>query len=232
MKKILLIALLVSSVTVPAMAAVTIAGSKHDMIASGFATPSGGAATEICIFCHTPHGAQTSVTQAPLWNNTASANIVASGIYNSYAVINGVSMKSFTVSEAQINATDARLCLACHDSGIGMPVNLPNVGSIDPALAMDANALLGTDLSNDHPIGMDLGGSPNTTDPGIRTLADIRGALIGFGEDPFYGGDPNDNINIMWCSSCHDVHDSDPLTAPFLRISNVGSALCKACHKK
>jgi hypothetical protein len=136
-------------------------------------------------------------------------------------------------TQASINATDARLCLACHDSGIGMPINMPNVGSISPtALAMDANTLLGTNMSNDHPIGMDLGGNPNSTDIGIRTLADIRGTLGGFGEDPFYGGVKNDNVNIMWCSSCHDVHDGDPLTAPFLRISNVGSAMCKACHIK
>ena len=174
------------------------------------------------------------MTQAPLWNNTASANIVASGIYNSYAVINGVSTQSFTVSEGQINATDARLCLACHDGGVGEPVNQPNSGimEISSTTFMSSNALIGTDLSNDHPIGMDLGPNPQLADPDIRTLADIRGVAVGFNEDPFPGDLGDDNVNVMWCSTCHDVHDSDLLTKPFLRISNAGSALCKACHKK
>ena len=219
MKRILLIALLISSVTLPALAA-TIAGSKHDMIASGFAVASGGAATEICIFCHTPHGAQTSVTQAPLWNNTAATSVDAT-VYNS------VTMNFNTATQASINATDALLCLACHDSGIGMPVNMPNVGSIDPtALAMSTNALLGTNMSNDHPIGMALGLTPEATDVGIRPIATIIGAT-GFNENVFYGV-----TNIMWCSSCHDVHDGDPLSAPFLRMNNTGSAMCKACHIK
>lgn len=216
MKKISIIALLTVFAATSALAA-SVVGSRHDMVASGFATGSGGS-TEVCIFCHTPHGAQTSVTQAPLWNNTAVASVNA--LYNSATM-------NFTATQAQVNATDARLCLACHDGGVGMPVNQPNTGTMDPTgTLMDGNALLGTDLSNDHPIGMDLGANPQATDPGIRSLATIIGAT-GFNENPFYGAD-----NTMWCSTCHDVHDGDPLTAPFLRISNVGSAMCKACHIK
>lgn len=227
MKKIYIMTVLAVFAATAAMA-LSVVNSRHDMVASGFATGTGGS-TEVCIFCHTPHGAQVSVTQAPLWNNRLSANILDTGIYNSYAVINGVSMKSFTVSEAQINATDARLCLACHDGGVGEPVNQPNSGIMEISLVtlMDSNALLGTDLSNDHPIGMDLGPTPKTSDPGIRTIADIKTNFGGV--SPFFGS-TDDSINIMYCSSCHDVHDNEHV--PFLRISNVGSAMCKACHEK
>lgn len=228
MKKISSMAVLAVFAATSAMA-VSVVNSRHDMVASGFATGTGGS-TEVCIFCHTPHGAQTGVTQAPLWNNTLSANIVDAGIYNSYAVINGVSLKSFTVNEAQINATDARLCLACHDGGVGEPVNQPNSGMMDtssPITPMDSNALISTDLSNDHPIGMDLGTSPQLADPGIRTIAVIK-ANFG-GVSPFFGS-IDDSINIMYCSSCHDVHDN--AYVPFLRMDNTGSALCKACHYK
>ena len=35
---------------------------------------------------------------------------------------------------------------------------------------------------------------------------------------------------MMQCSSCHSTHD--PTNTPFLRTSNVGSALCLTCHIK
>lgn len=224
MKRTYIMAVLAVFAATSAMA-LTVAGSRHDMVASGFATGAGGS-TEVCIFCHTPHGAQTTVTQAPLWNNTAAASVGT--LYNSATM-------DFTVTQAQVNATDARLCLACHDGGVGMPVNQPNSGDMDPTVAvMGANALLSTNMSNDHPIGMDLGLNPELIDrssdgliAGLNTIAEITGAS-GFNENPFYNG----AANTMWCSTCHDVHDGDPLTAPFLRISNAGSAMCKACHNK
>lgn len=212
MKKIFLAALLIALVANPALAIV--AGSRHDMIASGFAVPSGGASAEICIFCHTPHNAQATAGPSPLWNNTAAASVDAT-VYTSATT-------NFVATQATVNATDALLCLSCHDSGVGMPVNMPNVGSIDPTAAvMDANALLGTDLSNDHPIGMDLGADPQLADPYIKSILTITGAMGS--ENPFYGVN-----NTMWCSSCHDVHEDANI--PFLRIPNTGSALCKACH--
>lgn len=225
MKKTYIMALLAVLTATSAMA-LSVVESRHDMVYSGFATGAGGS-TEVCIFCHTPHGAQTSVGQAPLWNNGLSASMNTADIYNSATM-------NYTVSEAQINATDARLCLSCHDGSVGVPVNQPNSGEMEiSANAMSANAAIGTNLSNDHPIGMDLGLNPELTDrrydgeANMHTIADIIGPT-GFNENPFYNG----AANTMWCSTCHDVHDGDPLTKPFLRISNAGSAMCKACHKK
>lgn len=216
MKKSLIMAVLIVLIATSAMAVVK--GSKHDMIFSGFAT--GGGNTEVCAFCHTPHGAQTSLTQAPLWNQLPSANVAT--LYNSPTM-------NFTTTLAQVNATDAKLCLACHDSLVGMPVNKPNTGTITISLTtlVSANARIGTNLSNDHPIGMNLGPTPKTMDPGLRTIAQIK-ANFG-GKTPFRGSQ-DDTINIMWCSSCHDVHDNTD--APFLQMNNVGSNLCKACHEK
>lgn len=221
MKKIFIMAVLVALVATPAMA-ISVAGSKHDMIASGFAT--GGGNTEICVFCHTPHSAQ-SMAQAPLWNNTA----VATGVITVGDLYVGQEI-NFTATPASIDATDARLCLACHGSGgVGMPVNQPASGTFAQGVAMGASTVIGTNLSNDHPIGMDLGATPEfnpstAVDSGLHTLAYITGAS-GFGENPFQGVN-----NTMWCSTCHDVHNND--NVPFLRKSNVGSALCKACHIK
>ena len=231
MKKFFIMAVLSAMVATPAMAAVTIVGSKHDMIASGFALANNGAPTEVCIFCHTPHAAQTSEPLVQLWNNTA---VAASGYYGDDPTIGG-SKIDFPTSVALINATDARICLACHDGSVSEPINGPNIGEITTVGApgvMSATASLGT-MSNDHPIGMDLGPNsqtnPDLTPSGLHTITDIK---INFGGvSPFFGS-TDDSINIMYCASCHDVHDSDPAKTPFLRISNASSALCKACHNK
>lgn len=225
MKKICIMVLFVVLVAVPVWA-VSVVSSKHDMIATGFFTASGGAPTEVCIFCHTPHGAQTSVTQAPLWNNDGTiATSTITGFYSS-ATMN----TTYTVSQATaIDRTDARLCLSCHDGSVGQPVNGPNVngGSLDNnSLALSANSVIGLDLSNDHPIGMDLKLDPEVQDIYLRPIVTIE-ANFG-GVDPFFGSNPDDNT--MWCSSCHDVHNNG--FKPFLRINNSGSALCKACHVK
>lgn len=229
MKNYIIAAALVALISSPTWAAVSIVNSKHDMVASGFAAGN----TEICVFCHTPHGAQTtSVTQAQLWNNTP----VAVGVIQLSDLYVGQQI-NFTYTQASVDATDARLCLSCHgNSGVGMPVNQPASGALTPTAAtMGANTVIGTNLSNDHPIGMDLGPTPqfnpsSAVVSGLNTLAQIK---INFGnEDPFPGDLANDTVNVMWCSTCHNVHDSDPLKAPFLRKSNVGSALCKACHIK
>lgn len=221
MKKILIMAVLVALVATPAMA-MSIAGSKHDMIASGFALATGN--TEICIFCHTPHSAQTTEPLVPLWNNTA---VAAGGTIVTFYTS---PTTNFTSSAALIDATDARLCLACHNSGVGMPVNGPNTGSIDgPGAAMSTDALLGINMTNDHPIGMDLAGNPESADPSIRTILEIKTSFGGV--NPFFGDENGvPPVNIMYCSSCHDVHDNT--NDPFLRKNNYGSNLCKACHKK
>ena len=155
MKRTYIMAVLAVFTATSAMA-LSVVGSRHDMVASGFATGTGGS-TEVCVFCHTPHGAQSGATQVPLWNNTAVATVDAT-VYTSATT-------NFAADQISINATDARLCLACHDGGVGMPVNQPNSGlMVAGGAVMNANALLSTNLSNDHPIGMDLTIAPESID--------------------------------------------------------------------
>lgn len=226
MKKIFSMAVLIALVAAPAMAA-TIVGSKHDMINSGFATNAGGA-TEVCVFCHTPHNAQPGIV--PLWNNTIGAEVQISMYAGAPNRSGAGNTLNFPTDQTKINATDARVCLACHDSaGVTLPMNAPNVGTLALAGTMGVDTILTTDMRNDHPIGMDIGSAPEVTDAGIKSIAAIKGSFGGV--TPFYGS-TDDSVNIMWCSSCHDVHNGDPNLKPFLRLDNTGSALCKACHKK
>ena len=65
-----------------------------------------------------------------------------------------------------------------------------------------------------HPVGM-------TFTPGgaLQTIAIAETAGVEFG-----------NTDQVWCSSCHDVHNT--ANGKFLRINNAGSNLCLACHNK
>lgn len=201
MKKILVMAALAALVATSASAAIL--GTAHDL--SAYAT----ASSETCVFCHTPHGADTTVALAPLWNRSTQ---------NATAVYVGADMEA-PQNLTAVNATDAPLCLSCHDGSVGETlVNEPNAGATDATAYVfsSATANLGTDMSNDHPVGMDYA-TAQATDGELVDEADAAVAPLLFAGD-------------MWCSSCHDVH-TDALPT-FLRISNANSALCTTCHIK
>ncbi len=201
MKKIIVLAALVTLVATSAFGAIS--GTAHDLSGKGTGT------TEICAFCHTPH---SGTTQAPLWNRGAGPGVVTE--YNS-STMNATSGSA---------SSDASLCLSCHDSTAyagTVLTNVPNGSTYVPgSLAMTSvNAIIGTNLSNDHPVGFAYADS--TADAGIR------GTIVGSNVQLFSLTAAKTDV---WCSSCHDVHDNT--VAPFLVQSNANSALCLACHNK
>lgn len=210
MKKVLVLAAAIALFATPALAAIT--GSKHDLSAAGAGT------TELCIFCHTPHAAG-ALNGAPLWNrNSTDAGVTA--LYTS----NTVTAATAAVNATSLNGTDVVLCLSCHDGAKLQSVTLNNVPSTtvyNPAAipALTGNTDLTTDLSNDHPIGMNYAAAQGA-DGGLVAPASGSAVVAGI---PLFSG-------IMWCSSCHSVHDTT--NVPFLRVSNAGSNLCKSCHAK
>jgi len=202
MKKVLILAVAITLIAAGTAFAV-ISGSKHDFSGTGWAIgPSGGA--EICVPCHTPHNADLSVTDAPLWNHE-----VTTATFDLY-------------SSSTLNATMAqptgisKLCLSCHDGTVALENFGGNTGGSN---FITGNALLGTNLKNDHPVGF-------TYD---AALAAADGELV----------DPSANATVngllfsgqLECASCHDVHNSTG-NAYLLQINNVGSALCLTCHVK
>lgn len=120
--------------------------------------------TEICVFCHTPHGAAD--TKVPLWNRTLQTT--------TYTTYNSLGTSSLDGGTAPVGSVSLA-CLSCHDGGQAMNVmiNTPNSGSA--ALAgtwtganQSAGAItgamtnLGVNLQNDHPIGIQYAGGPKT----------------------------------------------------------------------
>lgn len=143
-----------------------IAGSKHNLGSFGTATITTDATTEICVFCHTPHHANTAT--GPLWNRgTPNASS-----YTSYGT---------TVAGTSITAVGgvSLACLSCHDgvTTIDNIVNAPGKGGVIPGGSgrgwtmykngnpwapqpvnilntLPAGVIIGTDLTNDHPVSV------------------------------------------------------------------------------
>lgn len=195
---------------------------------------------EICVFCHTPHGASKNIpglsTPTWLWNRTNPTGLT----YQMYS--------SSTFSGAATASTSptgvSLMCMSCHDGVTSIAVNtlLNAPGSGNPTVSpngipapgamgnvYNGGAFLGwgpnlgeqipggttINLSNDHPISFDW----PTNVPGLRTSpTDTRLRLFGVGK------------NRVECATCHSVHD--PTTVPFLAMPNTNSDMCRACHDK
>ncbi len=200
----------------------TILGSGHDFSTKGYGS------TEICVFCHTPHNANTSVTGAPLWNHALSA--VAS-----YTVYSSPSMNATTGQPGTIS----KLCLSCHDGTVAVdsfgaltgthyvPAT-DNIGSIGAGGAGTG----GTHLENDHPIGFIYNAALVTADPGLFptskavTIGSTKSSTGTISTKMLYS-------EQVECASCHDVHNTYTVAGTgLLKVTTAGSALCLTCHDK
>jgi predicted CXXCH cytochrome family protein len=179
-----------------------IAGTNHDLSARGWGT------NEICVFCHTPHNANTAVAGAPLWNHkvtTAAFTLYSSPTFNGSA----------SIGQPDGNS---KLCLSCHDGTVALDSYAARTGTN----FISGGALLDTALNNDHPISFTYDAALATADGGLVTPADASW-VDGAHTVPLYSGK-------LQCGTCHSVHDNS--NGRFLRMSNAGSALCLKCHNK
>ena len=182
-----------------------IQGSAHD-----FSTDSWNTSGQTCIVCHTPHNADATVTNAPLWNHETTTA--------TFTTYNSATMEATT---GQPDAS-AKLCLSCHDGTIAVD----NFGTQSGGSHyLIGGALIGTNLGDDHPISFTYNSSLASSDGGLHDPSTTNSGLGGtIAEDMLIGGK-------MQCASCHDVHNGSGV-AKLLRKSNAGSALCLTCHDK
>lgn len=157
-----------------------IASTKHNLGSLGTGANSFSGTAELCVFCHTPHGADTSAS-VPLWNRT-----LGGSTYTTYNSLGTSSLDGATVAVGSVSIA----CLSCHDGAQAMNtiINQPGsgltnaaygagnwgssanvVGSADGRLKAGIVTNLGVDLRNDHPIGIQYGGGPATTVPAAGT---------------------------------------------------------------
>ena len=227
---------------------------------------------EICVYCHTPHGANTTAG-APLWNRA-----IPTTTYTVY------SSNSLSQTPSQPGAASL-VCLSCHDGqqavdaimnmpGSGRYSSTPNnaflqtwapnpsglgpfvhvglkqaeclachsstAGVVGTGAADFTIAAIGTDLRDDHPVGVRFPTTngtgtdwktPNSNAAGTKFFDEDADGRMEKGEIRLYGA----NASVE-CGSCHDPHgvasSGSLFNATFLRKSNAGSAVCLTCHSK
>ena len=139
-------------------------GSKHDLSTTGpgpykSADLASGGTSEICVFCHTPHGGNTD---APLWNRTNVGSItpytsdVMSALSSTFA--------GDSVLGAGLKHVKTRICLSCHDGTIamgnvvnlpyGLTADIPILNTVGGLMPQAAAGFIGTNLSDDHPVAI------------------------------------------------------------------------------
>ncbi len=233
-----------------------IAGTKHNLSATSANTVKASTEDEICVFCHTPHGGTSGMS--PLWNRQVD------GGGTSYEMYQSMSMNASKPASPQ---GTSKLCLSCHDGTIALGnVDVLNGAKLDSAdismshthMPADTHTnevtggtmgsgegqysgftrLIGTDLTNDHPISIDYS-SAVTNDNEMHAAG---GAVADRGTSPkptlpLEGG-------RVECTSCHDPHLKNP--EKFLRANRLQKAgtsfsgsfdaaqdqICLACHNK
>ncbi len=260
-------------------ASVSIGVSKHNLSTGSTSTTHVTTGTaEICVFCHTPHAADITIPGAPLWNKRLATGGAAFTTYSS-STMNAVNSNDLGGAIGSVSLA----CLSCHDGAQAMDnlLNAPGSGGYDvtgggnTGLAYtwvgNANAagqmtnaattlsMLGKDLNNDHPIGIQYcGGGPGSAAPGALCLdtdfiaptsGTIGGQTVFWVETGGAAGRQKADMILfnrgfpangtaaaagtypsVECASCHDPHNVT--NATFLRVSNAASAVCLSCHVK
>ncbi len=198
-----------------------IVGSRHDFTASGWNWNFMHKGTgEICIVCHTPHHADTTVADSPLWNHevtTSTFTLYSSSTFNA---------APFTGQPDGVS----KLCLSCHDGTVA----LDSWGGLGGTVFSGGHSWIqGTDLSDDHPISFIYDSALASVDGELHNPVNTSSGL---------GSSISDDLlsnGRLECTSCHDVHNKmgnstipDAANNHMLWKKNTGSALCLTCHDK
>ncbi len=157
---------------------------------------------QVCLPCHTPHNAIMPGEEGVLWNHELTG-------------------ETFTMyfSTAGQPEGSSKMCLSCHDGVTA----IDSYGGASGSVVLTGPAALGTDLSNDHPIGIEYPNlpaeynDPSTWDPGINFGPGVQLITI-------------NGVDRVECASCHNVHNNG--LGNFLRVPVLESYLCLQCHIK
>lgn len=183
-------------------------GQAHDFSTKAWAQG------QICLPCHTPHNAVIDETGNPvgwLWNHE-----LTTASYTLYDGSTGDSINDFDKL--------SRLCMSCHDGTVA----LDSFGGNTGASFIGGGKLLGTDLTDDHPIGsvavyLEAGSSRwnAATNHRLGPNGELKLREMDISGVPTY---------VVGCMTCHTPHYKG--FDKQLRMTNTSSALCLSCHIK
>ncbi|HJV25435.1 MAG TPA: cytochrome c3 family protein [Aromatoleum sp.] len=216
-----------------------IALTKHNLSKSGPGTVKATTETQICVFCHTPHAAN-SAAPAPLWNRTLS-----SATYTPYTS-NSLDAQTIFGALSQPGGS-SKLCLSCHDGTMALGTVGVLGGKANQTIAMSGTGTggvmpagpqgattgftrnLGVDLRNDHPISFTFNDALATADGELRHMDSQQrypsgtGTVIGIrksGYKPLLPLQPTGTAGAgqVQCTTCHDPHLN---ASKFLRLNRL-----------
>jgi hypothetical protein len=200
-------------------------------------TPDSGqvVTSEICVFCHTPHGAQVVSGSAltPLWNRSINTTANAYTRYTS----SSLDADSVTAGFSAQPGGSSKLCLSCHDGtlaigNVGVYVGAARTISMQGVNAQGKltdtgtgyNKNLGEDLTNDHPISVKFTSDLATADGELRSPSGTKQTVAGLNlptgkthavgirekgagpTKPLLPLEGADSSAEVQCASCHDPH--------------------------
>jgi len=245
---VIFLALLVGMLA-PSRAGADVSNTVHNLSSSGPAGrnvyASAGQTNQVCVFCHTPHGAGSEL---PLWNHQPTA------------------VAAYTLPDNAMPLwmpdKGSRLCLSCHDGtvALGALINMPGTAAsgtvlmegpaVDPStkrLLAGSYGFLGIDLSTTHPISIAV----NDTLINDKNTCTVSGSFMlqypPAGDpvklkptDNTYGGSPGRSVTTpagfsynegVQCATCHDPHDNT--NGDFLVKGTPldQTPLCTTCHQ-
>jgi predicted CXXCH cytochrome family protein len=158
---------------------------------------------QVCLPCHTPHNALVPGEDNVLWNHAETNETFV--------------MYSSTADQPE---GPSKMCLSCHDGVTA----IDSYGGTSGSITITGAANLGTDLSDDHPIGIEYPTGqpadyhdPASFAPGINGGAGVKLVEI-------------NGVERVECASCHQVHNNG--LGNFLRVPVQESYLCLQCHNK
>jgi len=197
---LLLVCLLIAPL---AMGVGNIADTAHNLSTSGKGQFKSETESRICIFCHTTH---TASIDAPMWNRRS----------------NGYTNYESSTSDATKGKKggSSKLCLSCHDGTIALGDMVSGKrnkreGNNDlKKTFLKGRSNLGTDLSNDHPVGIVYDTELQMADSGLLNPEGVDLPMVD---------------SEIQCSSCHDPHSD--MIPPFLHKSTLNGELCISCHE-
>lgn len=177
-KTLLLTSILVGSILSAGGAIAGVKNTKHNLGSTGSGTNNMDGTGEVCVFCHTPHGSDTTAV-VPLWNKSLPGTT-----YQTYDSLGTTTLDGGVAKVGSVSVA----CLSCHDGTQAMDVmiNQPGSGGYDAngarlsgtwsgaaadGLMPVGIANLGADLTNDHPVGIQYAGGGYTNSGGTPSTA-------------------------------------------------------------
>ncbi|MEW6684493.1 MAG: hypothetical protein AB1451_16480 [Nitrospirota bacterium] len=184
--------------------------TKHNLAANTDILSSG--TTEVCVFCHTPHGGSTNVAGggAPLWNRALPLGTDVGSGSGQFQVYDSPNFDNQLGAELPGPKGVSLACLSCHDGTIALDalINAPGSGGFNAANRSSVSGTsTGARLDGISFTGPGVDPATESLNEGLRPSTTTGGGFAG-GLNDFVGGpgmEPFPNLT-------RDLRDDHPIS--------------------